>query len=338
MLSRPRSQGLVSAGLALALLVIASATAAQDRASIIGRVVVGRSGAPNVRLELMLTTSIGLEVTRGYTDEEGKFRFIGLSAGDYKVIVKAPPNGHYKDAVVDVHIDVRIGSQSSSLTVVLEAADPDRAPASAGTVAVGETQSSIPREAKKLYERGTRAAAAGHAEEAAAFFRHALEIAPDYLFALNDLGSQLIKLDKLDESIAVLRKATAIAPRAYSPRMNLSLALLFARKPAEAQAEIAIALEARPDEPGALYVSGEIEHALGNRQAAIAAFEGALLHSSGRLVAALIQLGKLHEEAGDGAAAVQAYRTYLDAAADGPSAAFARSRIEALRAPAKPAP
>jgi hypothetical protein len=331
MLRRSRVRGFRLAGLALALALVPGVAAAQNNVSIEGQVRVGRGGTPNTRLEIALVTAIGVEVSRGYTDQEGKFRFPHVNAGEYKIVVKAPYKGPYKDGSADVHVEERPGSQVVSVTVVLDEAETSPAP-KAGTVAVEETQASIPRQARKLYENGTKAAGKGRTEEAVAYFRSALQIAPDYLFALNDLGAQLLKLDKLDESVEVLRRATSVAPRSFSPRMNLGVALLSSGKPAEARTEIAIALEARPDDPNALYVSGQIEWTLGNRERAIQAFDRALLNSNGRLVAALIHLGRLYEETGNRGAAVQAYETYLDAAGDGQFAAFARSRLEALGA------
>ena len=82
----------------------------------------------------------------------------------------------------------------------------------------------------------------------------------------------------------------------------------------------------------ALYVSGQVERALGNKAKAIEVFNRALLNSNGTLVTALIQLGQLYEETGDDQSAIQSYRTYLSAAPEGPAAAFARSRLEALGA------
>jgi Flp pilus assembly protein TadD len=317
--------------LLLALLTLAPPAGAQGSVTIDGIVKVGRSGAPNIRLEVQLTTAIGTEVTRGYTTQEGRFRFTNINPGEYTIHVKAPFKGPYKDGSTDLRIPERQGGQVITVTVLIDLADPTPTTTpKSSTVAADETQAAIPREARKLYERGTKAAAAGRAEEAVGHFRRALEIEPNYLFALNDLGAQLLKLDKLDESITVLRKATTLAPRSYSPRLNLSLALLFSGKPAEARTEIAVALEERPDEPNALYASGQIEMVLGNHEPAIAAFDRALLISNGRLVSALLQLGKLYEQTGQREKAIEAYRTYLDAAPVGPGAAFARERLEAI--------
>jgi tetratricopeptide (TPR) repeat protein len=329
-----RRRGLRIALAALVLALVAAAAVAQDLTSIDGIAKVGRGAAPNVRLEVVLQTIIGLEVVRTFTTEEGRFTFSAIHPGDYRVIVKAPLGGRFKDATADLHIDNRSGAQVVSVTLVLDPLEPDRTKAPVGgTISVDEVQADIPKKAKKLYERGTHEAADGHAEAAIQLFRDALQIAPDYLFALNDLGSQLCKVDRLDESISVLRHATEVAPKAYSPHLNLSIALLSSRRTDEAKTEVGLALAIRPDESSALYVSGQVERALGHHAEAIAAFNRALLNSNGRLVAALVQLGTLYEETGDRASAIQSYSTYLDAAPNGPSAKFARSRLDALGAP-----
>jgi hypothetical protein len=313
------------------------AVSAQERISIDGDVKVDRGTTPDTRLEVVLS-SRGVEVARTRTDFKGKFSFFNVAPGPYRILVRAPRNGRYKDGSVDLVIARTHTTQMVTASVLLEAARPEPPPGpKGGTVAVGEIQT-IPREAQKLYENGTNAAAAGHAEQAVAYFRAALQLAPDYLFAMNDLGSQLIKLDRLDQAVDVLRKATEVAPRSYSPRVNLGVALLSAGKPAEARAEVAIALDIQPDDANALYVSGQIERALGNPEKAIAALDRALLQSNGRLVGALIHLGRLYEETGNRPKAIEAYRTYLGAGTDGPSLAVARERLAELEAAAAPAP
>ena len=335
--SRSVLYGLMLAHLMVTPFGMGGTVAAQERITVDGDVKVGRGSAPDTRLEVILMTAVGVEVKRVYTDLEGKFSFFNVDPGEYRIVVKAPYKGRYRDSLAQLRISRTGSTQFVAVTVFLEEETPTpEVGPKTGTIDVGELQASIPRQAKKLYEQGAREAADGRAEEAVALFRRALEIAPDYLFALNDLGAQLLKLDRLDESIQVLRKATALAPRAYLPRVNLGVALLSARRPADARAEIAVALEARPEDANALYVSGQIERALGERERAITAFNGALLQSNGRLVAALIHLGALYEETGQREKAIEVYRTYLDAAADGPSAALARKRLEVLGAPAPP--
>jgi Flp pilus assembly protein TadD len=327
-------------GLALASLLVVSigpGALAQERISIEGDVKLEHGSAPNQRLEAILMTNVGAEVERVFTSPDGTFSFFNVTPGDYRIVVKAPYKGKYKDGTAELTITRTFATQIVSVSVVLEPIQPrPLAGPKGGTVAVEETQAAIPREARKHYESGTKAAAAGYPEAAVGFFRRALEIEPNYLFALNDLGAQLIKLDKIAEAMDVLRKAIALAPRSYSPHMNLAVALLSSGKPVDARSEIAVALDLQPDDANAHYVSGQVEMALGNREPAIKAFDRALLFSNGRLVATLIHLGKLYEETGNVPKAIEAYRTYLSAAATGPAAAFARERLEALGAAGAP--
>lgn len=323
------------AGLLVLLLVPAlAADAAQTAAIISGHVSIERVGIPSTRLEVTLSPLLGGGSQKTFSDSGGKFSFSVFRPGTYLVSVKAPHGAQFQDGSTEVRVD-RIGrGQIFTATVVLELVESAATTRPAGrTLSVDEVQPSIPKQAKKIYERGAKAASAGRALEAIALFRQALAIAPGYLFALNDLGVQLLKLRRFEESEEALRRAVTVAPGSFNPRLNLALTLLGRGKPGDARTEIGRALELLPDEPNALFVLGKVERALGRNDAAAEAFQKSFLTSAAQVGEAMIELGRLYEDIGDVARAEEAYHTYLEAAPQGPHAEIARERLRALGKP-----
>ena len=67
---------------------------------------------------------------------------------------------------------------------------------------------------------------AGRLEDAAASYRRALQIKPDYLEAHYNLGNALLRLNRSEEAVASYRKALQIAPADAAVHKNLSVALM----------------------------------------------------------------------------------------------------------------
>jgi tetratricopeptide (TPR) repeat protein len=71
---------------------------------------------------------------------------------------------------------------------------------------------------------GNYAKSAGHLDEAEAFFRRALEIAPDHVAARNNLGITLQRLGRLKESVSIYRRITEEEPHVVEAWYNLGKA------------------------------------------------------------------------------------------------------------------
>ncbi len=101
-----------------------------------------------------------------------------------------------------------------------------------------------------LLNLGEAVSGRGQAEEALAYYREALRIQPGYFEAMNNIGVQLIKLQRVGEAIPVLKDALKAqdAPIAHN---NLGQALSDAGDYDAAIEQFRAALKLRPDYPNA---------------------------------------------------------------------------------------
>ncbi|MGD9905427.1 MAG: tetratricopeptide repeat protein [Vicinamibacterales bacterium] len=116
----------------------------------------------------------------------------------------------------------------------------------------------------------------GRLEEAAARYRRALEIAPDYVPAVNNLGVTLKAMGRLDEAIALYRDGLRLRDDYPDLHFNLANALLAADRREEAAAHFRLASAGEPDSVGAHNNLGTALAEQGRLAEAAAAFERAV--------------------------------------------------------------
>jgi tetratricopeptide (TPR) repeat protein len=89
-------------------------------------------------------------------------------------------------------------------------------------------------------------------EQAAAAFREAIRLAPDYAEAHNNLGAMLHAFGQLDEAAVQYRLAATLRPDNAEAENNLGRVLLQQRKASEAIGHFARAIELNPNLASAL--------------------------------------------------------------------------------------
>jgi tetratricopeptide (TPR) repeat protein len=89
---------------------------------------------------------------------------------------------------------------------------------------------------EELMDEGNTALAIGELEEAAKFFREAVEQDPQFQDGWHALGMALYKLDRYEEAIAAGRRAAEIDPNNQFVWSSLSLAYNANKQKAEAEA------------------------------------------------------------------------------------------------------
>jgi tetratricopeptide (TPR) repeat protein len=116
-----------------------------------------------------------------------------------------------------------------------------------------------------LYETTDLAAAADH-------YRHALDLDPGDETLRSNAAVLLVALGRLHEAIVYLETAAARDPVSATAHANLANAYLLARRYAEAEQSIRRAITLSPEYAGAHYRLGRVLLALGDVNAAEAAF------------------------------------------------------------------
>jgi tetratricopeptide (TPR) repeat protein len=89
-------------------------------------------------------------------------------------------------------------------------------------------------------------------DEAVSYFQHALELNPDYLIALNNLGNAYRELQQWDKAREALEHAIAVGPEDAEANYNLGMVDAQTGDNARAEQFLKKALQYRPDYPEAL--------------------------------------------------------------------------------------
>jgi tetratricopeptide (TPR) repeat protein len=154
------------------------------------------------------------------------------------------------------------------------------------------------QDATVKFNRAVELQQQGKFEEAAAEYRAALAIKPDYVDAQANLGVVLARLGKYDESVAAYESALKLAPQLTPILLNLGIAHYRAGKFDQAGAAFKRLLEQRPDVTQARQLYGLSLVALGRDEEAVNQLEqtidaappdAAVLYSLGL---AYLRLGK----------------------------------------------
>jgi predicted Zn-dependent protease len=317
---------------ALLLLVSAVSGATQGGSHTVrGTIRVDRHGRVDRQLEVTLMPADAAGRRETYSDLQGDFSFDGIGPGTYTIAVRVPSELPFEDASTRVTIYAAPSPVSHSVDITLKRREAARAAVPRGhTVSADEADKNVPRAARAAFRGGVAAAERGDLEGAVAKLREALVIAPDYFAALNDLGTYLLRLGRVDESAVCLRRAIELGPASFAAHMNLALALFALDDAPGASSEIARALEIDPVSPGALYVSGQIALRLGQRDAAIEKFQLAYAMGGEAVAVAALALGQAYESTGACARAAEAYRVFLTHVQVGEQADYARERLRLL--------
>jgi len=322
------------AGLVLAAL--AHSIMAQSGTAITGRELVGNirgyillsNGAPfsqAVRINLIPTSGTA-QVS--YTDNQGQFDFKRLRIGIYQIEADADPL-RFETAVQSVEV-FKDATIVVNLTLKEKKAEGPTGPHA--IVSTGELDPNIPKDARKEFDRATKAAADKKTDEAITHLRKAVALYSDFMMAHNDLGAQLLEAGRLDEAAVELRTAIKLDPKAFNPQLNLGLVLLKQEQFTEAAhiLDAAISLDAQP--PAAHLYAG-IAHMM-LKEFDRAEKELRIAHDSGgaEYALALFHLGQIYLGQGDRLLALHSFEAYLHEAPDAANAEQVRQLIGKLRA------
>jgi tetratricopeptide (TPR) repeat protein len=116
----------------------------------------------------------------------------------------------------------------------------------------------VPTKAAKEFGRYRKAFQSGYFRSAASHLEKAIQIAPAFVEAHNNLGVTYISLQEYEKAAARFQKAIEVAPDLQEPYNNLGMALLLLRRFPEAEAAARHALDVSPQQSSALYALGRI--------------------------------------------------------------------------------
>jgi tetratricopeptide (TPR) repeat protein len=173
----------------------------------------------------------------------GRFRFKDLAPGAYTLIVFVPGRGEVRRTV-----EVGPGTANDKGRIDVEVAfDEARATPDPGTVSARDL--SVPESARKEYSRAQKVLGKRDSAKAIEHLKRAVEIAPQFAQAWNNLGTIAYHEQRYDDAAGFFRRALAADPSAYEPLVNLGGVLINLNNLDEAYTFNLHAVLRRPNDP-----------------------------------------------------------------------------------------
>jgi predicted Zn-dependent protease len=253
-----------------------------------------------------------------FTDLDGRFEFRSLEPSRY--VVRAI----YQDMPeAEVTVDA-IGDPHYRVPIVINA--PKEKVEKASVLSVDQLV--IPKAAAREYEKGVKEQKLGLCDKAIPHFRKAVELAPKYGAAFNDMGNCLKSQGSSSEAEAAYQKAVDLNATIYAS-INLADMYALEKHYDRAQRIIATAIAKNPTEGDLFFALARIDFEQGRMKEAEAA--GLQAHSRIHRTADVhLLLAKIYLALKNQPALVSQLETYLKEKPAGPAAAQIRKTLKSI--------
>jgi tetratricopeptide (TPR) repeat protein len=171
------------------------------------------TGGVAMKVSLESISAVGAMSTA--TDLDGAFRFTGLEAGGYTVVVDAGKQYEIARESVNIDREASPGGRIVQVVIQLRLKGDGSNPTFAG----------IPQDALDFYQKGAAAAQKGNAKSATDFLSKAVAAYPNFPLALRELGMQYTKLLQWDNASETFEELLKLKPSDVVAHLNLGIAL-----------------------------------------------------------------------------------------------------------------
>jgi Tfp pilus assembly protein PilF len=263
------------------------------------------------------------------TDDEGHFTFRKLDAATYTLSVFLPGRGEARQT-----IEIGPGTADShrrvQLSIALKDSDFDPS-ADRRRHSISARQLAIPERALQEYEEAERDLGRHDVESAEKRLEHAVELAPQFSGAWNNLGTIAYQTQRFALAEQRFRQALKADPTAYEPLVNLGGVLVTLHKLDEALEVNVHAALVRPNDALAESQLGMTYFELGQFDNAAKHLERARQLDPAHFSHPQLFLAEIHLRRGDQHAAADVLEDFLQHHPDYPQAAKMREKILELR-------
>jgi len=258
-------------------------------------------------VELLITSTGWAAAT--LTDDDGGFKFAGLTPASYHVTVTAPACEILEDTVV-------VGGSVNNLFLRLRRIQQPATPRSDAVVSVQELR--VSGKAESAFAKGTRMLQQGDAQGSLAYFRRALGRDPGYYRAYHNLGLANYQLGNTAQAEGNFQKSIELSNGGYAPS-QFALAMMLCEKQdfREAERLIQNGLAMQPDSAVGKYLLGVVQFALNRSSEAEESAHDALWRNANQ-AEAYILLAKIHERNHNPHAVMAEVAAYLKLDPHGP--------------------
>ncbi len=232
-------------------IVMEAASLTQGTLIVEGKLSFGSRMPPDEQFLLDLESEAGIVIQTTRTLEGGNFRFANIASGIYYIHVDIDGFVEHREMVWvtgRTYVDIVLSEEGSSEDVAV-AGGPE-------VVDVATLARKYPEEAVAEYEKSLEDVRKGDTESAIERLEKALDLAPDFYQARNNLGIEYQKLERYEEAEAQFRQAHELNRNAAQPLINIGSLWLAQEdfRPAEVVLREAVRLD--PRSPSALYYLG----------------------------------------------------------------------------------
>jgi tetratricopeptide (TPR) repeat protein len=206
-----------------------------------GQLTFSNAGVNCDGVEINLERSYGVQVRQAYTDLICNFQFHDVGPGAYYLHVAVP-------GYVEVRQPVRIVDRGviSRVTLFMNRATDYQPPSSDFIVDASEILAQYPKAAVRHYQKSVEHREEGKSEQAILELEEAVELAPDFYAAHNDLGSLYGTLGQFDDAIDHLWRARDLNANNADPLITLSTLFLEKGELEDAERISTLAVETDP--------------------------------------------------------------------------------------------
>lgn len=276
-------------------------------------------GQSNVQVKVSLEGISSFSSNTTVTDQDGTFRFNGISAGSYSVVVDA--GSQYEKAREPLTIEPEANARVAQVVVELHFKVDASNPAFAG----------VSQNALNLYQKGTQAAQKGNNKQAAEFYSQAVAADPTFALALSDLGYQYMKLNQTDKAGEVYEQLVKLKPNDPMAHLNLGIVYFNKKKFEDAEGHLQRAIELKSSGPMAHYYLGLTLISLKRFNDALPEFESTVANGGENLALAHKYLGGLYMSMKKNKEAADELEKYLKLDPKAPEADRIKGTIKDLR-------
>jgi tetratricopeptide (TPR) repeat protein len=264
------------------------------------------------------------------SDASGKFTFRKLDAGTYTLAVFIPQRGEARRT-----IEIGPGTADEHHRVILNLqlndADFVYADAVRRRHAVSARQLSVPDRALREYQDADKALGRHDADSAVRSLEHAVELAPQFAAAWNELGTIAYQTGKFDRAEQCFRQSLDQDPEAYEPLVNLGGVLVTLRRTDESLDYNIRAVLTRPNDALANSQLGQSYFQADNYDLALKYLERARQLDAAHFSHPQLVMAEIHMRRGDKLAAAADLEDFLKHHPDWPKADAMRKAIADLR-------
>ncbi len=217
-----------------------------------GKITFGTRMPPDEQFLIDLQSDQGISIQTTRTLESGNFRFTNIPGGLYYILVNIEGFKEHRQFVQvagRTFVDVVLQEEESTPAGAGFAGDPD-------TIDVAALARRYPEEAVDEYEKSLEDAEKGDTERAIERLEKALDLAPDFYQARNNLGIQYQKLGRYEDAETQFRRAHELNRNAAQPLINIGSLWLEQNDFQPAEIVLREALRLDPSSPAALYYLG----------------------------------------------------------------------------------